>query len=660
MVYSKNMLVYLLCFFFLITTQAQNKNKHLDSLLTIAKQTKNDSSKLRQYNKIGFGYIFNDTKKASIVLKQAIQLAKDVEFNYGLAELTNTNGILMDVTGKSDSAKYYFTEALKLSQKHQFKQIETMCINNLGMFNWNRGNYDDALSYFFQSLKMYEEENDEKSTGVSLNNIGLIYQEMNLSEKALSYHNRALVVREKYKLENEQIASLNNIGINLLDLNRIEEAILVFKKGISLANKNHNLIEYYRLLDNLANAYNVKGSKDLALKTYLKALDKPQDFDADEKAELSTLNNIANLYNEKSEPNKALTYLNKASKLVEKYPDIELLATDLYLTRAESNYMLNNYNEARINKKKFIVLKDSIFSESNAKAIANLEIKYETEKKEKEILVQRANLAEQSLTIQKRDYQIMGLGLLALVVALLGYLFYNQQKLKNQQLQKENELKDALLKIETQNRLQEQRLRISRDLHDNIGAQLTFIISSIDNLEYGFKINDDNLKNKLSSISEFTKDTIYELRDTIWAMNKNEITLVDLESRISNFIDKADLASGNTKFLFKTENEQINHIKLSSIEGMNIYRIIQEGVNNAIKYAEASQISVIISHEAKKLKMVILDDGKGYDNNKVEFGNGINNIKKRAADLNAEVLFTSQEGKGTQVILYKEIKNQEA
>ncbi|HCY83071.1 MAG TPA: two-component sensor histidine kinase, partial [Xanthomarina gelatinilytica] len=106
-------------------------------------------------------------------------------------------------------------------------------------------------------------------------------------------------------------------------------------------------------------------------------------------------------------------------------------------------------------------------------------------------------------------------------------------------LKKETELKEALIKIETQNKLQDQRLRISRDLHDNIGAQLTFIISSLDNLKYGFKLP-DNLNDKLKYISEFTSSTIYELRDTIWAMNKSEISFEDLQSRISNFIEKAN------------------------------------------------------------------------------------------------------------------------
>ena len=77
-----------------------------------------------------------------------------------------------------------------------------------------------------------------------------------------------------------------------------------------------------------------------------------------------------------------------------------------------------------------------------------------------------------------------------------------------------------MAKIETQNKLQEQRLRISRDLHDNIGAQLTFIISSIDNLKFGFTDISEKLGSKLSNISSFTQQTIYELRDTIWAMNK--------------------------------------------------------------------------------------------------------------------------------------------
>ena len=232
----------------------------------------------------------------------------------------------------------------------------------------------------------------------------------------------------------------------------------------------------------------------------------------------------------------------------------------------------------------------------------------------------------------------------------MGYLLYNQQKLKNKQLQKENELKDALAEIETQNSLQKQRLRISRDLHDNIGAQLTFIISSIDNLKYGFKIKDDKLTQKLERISGFTVGTIYELRDTIWAMNKSEITFDDLRSRISNFIDKANVVSNKTNFSFKVDEDLSETLTFSSIEGMNIYRIIQEAVNNAIKYSEATEISVNIKKTKSGLHIEVADNGKGFDPNTIERGNGLNNMQKRVHNLGGDLSINTREGQGTQLM----------
>jgi len=625
--------------------------QNLDNLFHETQQLKDDSTKIRMYNKIGFSYIFNDTERALEIIEEGKQLAQTANFTFGLTELTNTHGIYFDVIGKSDSASFYFRKALDMSREFGYKSIESMCINNLGMFNWNNGNYDEALDYFFESLKINERYNNEQSKTSSLNNIGLIYQEMNLNEKALEYHKKALEIRLKYNKYNEQIASYNNIGINLKDLGRLDEAIEYFNKGIVLAKEKNNLIDLYRLLDNLGNAYNEKGDIELALATYLKALDRPEDYKADEKGMLATYNNIATLYNEKNDPKRALKYIRSAFKLLEKFPEAELIAADLYLANAESHYMLNDYTTARKSKAKYIKLKDSIFSEKNAKAIADLEVKYETEKKEKEILIQRAELAEQDLVIQKRNYQLLGLAALGVVLGLIGFLFYNQQKLKNQQLLKENELKDALIKIETQNKLQEQRLRISRDLHDNIGAQLTFIISSIDNLKYGFDIKDEKLTSKLETISEFTSGTIYELRDTIWAMNKSEITFEDLQSRISNFIDKAHVFDSNIKFEFNVASDLNTSKTFSSVEGMNIHRVTQEAIHNSLKYAEASLIKVEVFQEVSNLIFKISDNGKGFNLDEVTRGNGLNNMEKRIESIGGVLKIASNLKGGTEVVI---------
>ncbi|MGB3608545.1 tetratricopeptide repeat-containing sensor histidine kinase [Psychroserpens sp.] len=626
-------------------------SQNIDSLYAVAKQTKNDSIKLRLYNKVGFGYIFNDPEKAKKVLVEGLRLAKDSNLDFSLTELTNTYGIYFHIKGESDSARYYFENAHKLSRDFEYKDLEAKCINNLGMFNWQTSDFEKALGYFFQSLKMNEALDDEQSTSYALNNIGLIYQEMNLNEKALEYHKKSLLIREKYDLKNDQIASLNNIGINQKQLGRIEEAITTYKKGIDLAKAQNNLSEYYKLLFNLANTYNLSGNLKLALETYLKCLDKPDDYDAEEQFQLHAYNSIASVYNEMDQPKLALTYTAKGFELLKKYPEAELQTAVLYLTTAESYYMLNDFKNARLNKEKFIILKDSIFSEANAKAMADLEVTYETEKKEREILIQRAELAENRLTIQQRNYQIFGLIGLALILVVMGYLLYKQQELKTNQLQKESALKDALLKIETQSRLQEQRLRISRDLHDNIGAQLTFIISSIDNLKYGFDISDQKLTRKLESISTFTSSTIYELRDTIWAMNKTEISIEDLQARISNFIEKADLASDGVDFSFRSNASEIGDLKFSSVEGMNIYRIIQESINNALKYSEATKIAVNFSTEGHQLVFDILDNGQGFDLSTVQRGNGIANMNKRAQDIGAHLDIASEEKKGTTITL---------
>jgi signal transduction histidine kinase len=169
-------------------------------------------------------------------------------------------------------------------------------------------------------------------------------------------------------------------------------------------------------------------------------------------------------------------------------------------------------------------------------------------------------------------------------------------------------------------------------LHDNIGSQLTFIISSVDNVKYGFDITNEKLDNKLTNISSFAKETILELRDTIWAMNSNEIAFEDLEIRINNFIEKAKLSKENISFSFAID-ENLKQQKLSSVEGMNIYRTIQEAINNAIKYAEADIISVIIKQQANQTAINIKDNGKGFDPETTEKGNGLNNMKKRIEEI---------------------------
>lgn len=323
--------------------------------------------------------------------------------------------------------------------------------------------------------------------------------------------------------------------------------------------------------------------------------------------------------------NEAKEDLLKLKKVYENNPNEKEGLLETYYCLISTYGYLNEPDSVSSYTNKSSNLQVEILETKVIKQTAELETKYQTAKKEK-LLQQKEAEAKQ------KNMMLVGISFLAFFIALIGFLIYRQQKLKTAQQEKEFELKSAISKIENQNKLQEQRLSISRDLHDNIGAQLTFIISSVDNIKYAFEITNEKLDHKLSNISSFAKDTIIELRDTIWAMNSNEISFDDLEIRINNYIEKAKEAKDQISFSFAID-PVLKTQKLSSVQGMNIYRTIQEAVNNAIKYANASIISINAKKSNDLTKITIQDNGLGFDQATIQKGNGLQNMQKRIEEI---------------------------
>ncbi|HIB37336.1 MAG TPA: two-component sensor histidine kinase [Mesonia sp.] len=490
--------------------------------------------------------------------------------------------------------------------------------------------------------------------GQLYHNLSSIYHELGEFDKRLKYAKLNLneVLKDNtndYKVEAYQ--NLARIYYDDLDIKQTEQNL---KKADSIINAAG--LEYFKVYSVLIKSKilidNEKFEEALELLEEHKfLLDKFSYGAADD---FHYRYNLSKSYLYLDKDDLALELLNS---LLEKSKELELTREEAYISKSLSEIYAdqNKYDLAYKLQERYQVLNEEILGLDKQEKFKEIETKYQTEKKEAELATTRANLAEKELDLERKNTIIYGSIAIAFIIGLLGYLLYSQQKLKNKQLYKEAELKSALVKIETQNKLQEQRLRISRDLHDNIGAQLTFIISSIDNLQFAFPSMEQNISRKLKNISEFTSKTIYELRDTIWAMNKEKISVEDLQARISNFIEKARTVSPSTSFNFQFDSELDKQYEFSSVVGMNIYRIIQESVNNALKYAEASKIEVHIEKLQQQFKIEILDNGKGFVLSNVELGNGINNIKKRAKEINAEVKFSSIPSKGTNITLYTPI-----
>ena len=345
------------------------------------------------------------------------------------------------------------------------------------------------------------------------------------------------------------------------------------------------------------------------------------------------MNLVANYISNK-EFNKAQEKLFELKKQYSKNDKDNVDLNQVYLYLAQTNAFLNQPDSVNYYTNQSLRLQDNIIEKTVAKQTNELETKYQTAKKEQQIINSRNKL--------------IALAIITFFIALIGFLIYRQQKLKNKQQTQEFQLQSAIKEIETQNKLQEQRLSISRDLHDNIGAQLTFIISSVDNLKFGNKSLDEKITNQLSKISNFTKSTIVELRDTIWAMNSNDFSFEDLRSRIFNFIEKAQSAKEDVKFNFSIDTD-LKDIKLSAITGINVYRTIQEAVNNAVKYANPTTINVEVKAIENSIQVIIQDNGNGFDIESTKLGNGLYNMKKRIEEIDGEFEINSLPEKGTRV-----------
>lgn len=590
--------------------------------------------------------IYKTDPKAAIPLYEtSLELAIATKSKFQQARAKNGLALVYRDLGDLQKAIDHAQQAMTLTTD---SIVQGSALNTLGVAHRQLGHYEESLKYYLKSLDIYIAKKDQVKEATVTNNIGLVYSYLGINDKAIEYHLKAKSVFEALNNQKGISEVYNNIAIIYANDGNLEKALDYFKYSLEIETEIKDKKGIAESANNVGAVYYYMQEIDSAL-AYFQASVKMEREIGNFAGVGATYNNIADLLMENNRINDSKPYIDSSYHYAQKSKvrvDIEsalLNYSKYYEAKGQEGLALDYY-------KQFSRFRDSTLNlETNSK-IAELEIEFQTEKKEKEILMQRTNLAEKELDINRKNYYILGLVALAVVLLLLGYLLYSQQKLKNRQLKRENELKEAMLQIETQNKLQDQRLRISRDLHDNIGAQLTFIISSLDNLKYGFKLP-EKLDDKLKTISTFTSSTINELRDTIWAMNKNDISLEDLRIRISNLIKKANVASNDVAFNISFDDAKIDQLKFTSVQGMNIYRIIQEGINNALKYANAQQVNVRFYRDAEHLVFKVVDDGHGFDIGSQNLGNGLHNMKKRAQDIGAEINIDSKSDQGTTITL---------
>ena len=533
--------------------------------------------------------------------------------------------------------KVYLKNAEESAKIH-YDLGEAKSYSNLSLVYYYQGKYEKDLAYSLKAIHIFEKLNDLENLSLEWGELGYRMKKRNL-EKAIQYMQKSKQIAEKNNLQKPLLSIYNNYGVLKEMKVEYDSALFYYEKGLALKQKINDQVGIPYSLNNIAGVFVLRKQFDKAEENYQKALEIRKKIN-DTVGIAENYSYLGDMHLMQKDFKKAIGFYQKSTKITDKHKYLGL-SQDSYRKISECYENFGDHRNALQNFKKFAALKDSLINQETNSKIAELEVKFDTNEKEKQLLQKQAEVETSRI---KFSVAIV----FAILTSIIGFLFYRQQRLKNKQQHQEFELKSAMAQIESQNKLQEQRLSISRDLHDNIGAQLTFIISSLENTKFGIPNLETAVEKRLDKISDFTRNTIVELRDTIWAMNKADFTMEDLSSRIFNFVEQAQSANQNILFNFSID-ENLKNKKFSSVVGVNLYRTIQESVNNAMKYANASHIIINAEKFQEGLKIEIKDDGKGFDTENVDVGNGLLNMKKRMEEIGGNFSINSEIGKGTSV-----------
>lgn len=326
---------------------------------------------------------------------------------------------------------------------------------------------------------------------------------------------------------------------------------------------------------------------------------------------------------------------NEAIVLYERIPLIKRYVS-VYQTLSRAFILTGNYKKAYEVGRQIQLLKDSIFEWRKVQSIEDLRIKYQTEVTKNAIEVINKQRAEEKL-LALQSQNIFIAVITVIVVSLFGILIYYSKR--------EKFLK-RIKSLEAAQLVHEEQERIKQELHDNLGGQLSSISMGLNQLA---QRSDDR---SIQNIQSITDKAISELRDSLWVMDKDTISIAEIEQRINGLFWQYRKIEVPILFSIKVEEPLLNQKLKAGLAG-NLFRIVQEVTNNCVKYSQCTLFEIGIERSEQQLKVTIFDDGVGFDTRALQGIEhyGLRNIRVRAEQMESIFSIESSVGKGVKMTL---------
>jgi two-component system, NarL family, sensor kinase len=638
---------------------ANAQNKLVDSLIKLSKNaTIADSTRVKLYGDISWELMGSDINSALNYAQKELALSIKTSRRADIAQAESDLGSIYNRKAIYDSALTHYYKALKIRQELKNEVKEAGIYTNIATVFMRQNKFGEALDINFKSLKLFEKVGDEVKQAITLGNIANLYYELEQNKTALEFLYKALLLSRKTKQPITEANVLVNIGgikfeegakqDTLCNKVELDSALMYFKEA-------EKIFDQHEAIYNLAVVYNNIGrinviNKDFkeAQLYYRKALSCRKMLE-DKYGIALSYNNMGEVENRIGRYNKAIIYLDSAASIfisLKSYINLK----QSYGKLAEAYEAKQDLSHALKYYQLYTNCKDSVYTTENAKQMAEMQAKYQTEKKDLEIAKQQAELKVSEEKINLRNTILIFTILIALLLIGLVYFFYRKKQVEAKAksdaelaLQKDIRSK-AIIEAE-----EKERIRIAKDLHDGVGQLLSAAKMNLSSVQNKIKMATTEDEIAFKNAIDLVDESVKEVRTVSHSMMPNTLLKLGLASAIKEFVTKIQ----NTPNL-KVNLEIVGLSERFDQEKESIlYRIIQEIVSNIIKHANASELSMQLIKHDKEFTIMIEDNGVGFDTTKIASfeGIGIKNIQSRVEFINGTVHFDSEPTKGTRVII---------
>lgn len=517
-----------------------------------------------------------------------------------LAVVHNNMGISFDALGKYQSAAVAFTDALTFAERYPSSKIsKSEILQNLAGIFTKLGQYEKASSY----LDNIEAGADWNLQAAVLNNKGAIATMQQRPEAGKRYFEASLLITRQHKIPNPE-AELNLAHIYFLQ----QEP----GKAISL-------------LTDLMQQDNLSGDNKIAAALLL-----------------------GQIFKQRKQYESAKSYLlealkkSKAFNLAEKQLKLESELAGLY-------ELTGDFEQSLKHQKAFALLKDSVDNKEVALNINLLETAYRTAEKDKALLQQKLQLAEQDNFLKKKNNYILIASALVITLGILLFLLIQQFRQKQtifnkqiglyQQQQAIEELK-AIIKGEEQ-----ERERLARNLHDGIGGMLVAAKLNLGAIKEVYPQHP--AKSKIDDVMNLLQNTSSEIRRTAHNLMPEILTRAGLQEAIEIYCDELN-ANGALDMDIQFQGD---FAWLQKSAELLIYRIVQELVQNVVKHAGAGYMALLLRAYEQELSITVEDNGNGFEQDAQHQGFGLYSLKQRVAALRGDLSIMSAPGRNTTIFI---------